>query len=156
MQVNNENDVKIAKELISDMETLINIGYNKLSSTINFKDKILIENEIQNLKKKKLGLWGLLTIYLSENNPESINNDREIYIVKEDISLVDISNAYFGKPDYAHHIYIENDLTTSILEIGQEILIPIIEKENLIAKHTDVIIGDITNSLYLRDGIKYE
>lgn len=156
MQINNENDVKIAKELISDMETLINIGYNKLSSTINFKDKILLENEIQNLKKKKLGLWGLLSIYLSENNPESIKNDREIYVVKEDVTLVDISNAYFGKPDYAHHIYIENDLTTSKLNIGQEILIPIIEKENLIAKHKEVIIADITNALYLRDGIKYE
>lgn len=156
IEIINEEDVKLSKELISLMDTLINIGYNKLNSTINFKDKILLENGIQNLKKKRLGLWGLLTIYISENNKELKNTDREKYIVKEDITLVDISNAYFGKPDYAHHIYIENDLTTTELEIGQEIYIPVIEKEELIARHKDVIIGDITNVLYERDGIKYE
>lgn len=145
----------IAKELIQEIDKLINQCYNNLkglNSDFNFKEIVEYEDFIQRLKIKRLGYYNLIVIFNAENdNNKEIKKDT--VIVTEDMTLVDISNAFFGQPEYAHLIYVENDLDTSLLEVGQEIKIPILENTEKVVLQSKVIVSDICNILYKKNGI---
>ncbi len=152
MEITNEKQVYIAKQIIETIDRLIDAGYNKIKQTTDFLLIVKYEEIIYRLKRKRLGFWGLLVSYQAGKIENDSSNKIEIYVVQEDVTLIDVSNAYYGRPEYAGYIYIANDLETDEIQIGQILVIPELKDPSLITNHELIVLPELYNEVLIKRG----
>lgn len=113
------------KQLITVLDTVIELTYNELSKTTIEKKITEIQVYIDWAKKKRLGAWTIATQY-----EQSLNKvvQQDLYTVKRGDTLPNISNAFYGTHDYWKYIYTTNALTSDILTPGTDLTIPKLPK----------------------------
>jgi len=136
---------KYEKDLVL-LNTEIEESYNFLRDETREGKIMELQNYIDTLKKITLGVYNLIQYY----NFTNIDDEKElIHIVREGDTLPLLSKAYYGNHKWWERIFYENELTTPILEVNQELIIPEITNDAEIVFGTiDILVADAINIKY--------
>lgn len=127
------NEIK-EKTGLNDINQLINLSRlsaNEINSMLNEIRRLKPQNFIdiqgvQEIQKSTMELRQENLNYLTAVTKQA-NGDRKfiVYIVAQDDTLMSISTKFYGTADAWGPIAIENKLTTTVLTLGQKLVIPL-------------------------------
>jgi hypothetical protein len=119
--IKNDTELNKHQNYLKILDDTINLLSNEALKTSLIETYIAQMETIDVFRNRRLGCHFLITAY---NASKKVNNTKEYIIIQDQTSLVDLSNAYYGIPDYYQYIYEENNLTSLVLEAGQKIILP--------------------------------
>ncbi len=106
----------------------INFSYSELEKETNEVDIVEIQQYINALNIRRLGLFKLITYY--EDNTYKNKESKVVYNVRMGDTLPLIAQAFYGRSEYSQYLYEHNALETINLEVNQAIEIPVIHPSN--------------------------
>lgn len=119
--ITNDSQLNKHQEFLKLLDDKINFLSNEILKISDLNVYIQQVETIEVLREKRLGCHFLILAY---NSTKQNNSAKDYIIIQDQTSLVDLSNAYYGSPDYYQHIYDENNLTSLVLTAGQKIFLP--------------------------------
>jgi len=139
-----------AKRLVEVCTTTIGNAYSLITSLSNDKEITQMQNFIDSISNVKLGYWGLITIYEKGLKPLE---EEEKYYVQQGVTLPEIAIAFYGKQELWQYIYYYNQLTTDILTVGQELIIPNVGNlPETVLHQAEIFSADLTNFYGILEG----
>ena len=143
--ITNDEQLFLAQDVLIKLDTYIKSLYNTIETTDDLFEVTNLQDIIKETKLIRLGYYGLIAFYTYQGINKNKVENQVIYIVKEEITLADVSNSFYGLPDYAQEIYMANDLSTDILEVNQELIIPKIDNLSKIGGNLEIYKAEIEN-----------
>ncbi len=119
--ITNDSQLQKHQAYLKLLDDTINLLSNEILKTSDLNIYIQQMETIEALRERRLGCHFLILAY---NSSKQVNEAKEYIIIQDQTSLVDLSNAYYGSPEYYQHIYDENNLTSLVLTAGQKIFLP--------------------------------
>lgn len=123
-EIQTDKQYQDAVQDINTIDTFVSKLYNEIVKYTSESDILSIQEWIDRLMDKRLGLYNLCAIFA--NRKKQDNKQYDIYTCRYKDTLIKIAQAYYGNADFWQYLYVINNLEDAILIPFQQINVPLI------------------------------